>query len=387
MSTPGALAAIVASAESDGLTAGESVGAVSSQRVGAAYACGRVLSESVASTPLVLYRREGRNRNRAVDHPLYRLLHDAPNGFQTLFEWLEQMMLWLLFKGDAVYLKSRVRGELRELLPIEPAHVEIESNERWVRTYKVQSGGFKGTYGPADVLHIKGLGDGFKGRSVIENARVALGLAMALDRHGSRLFAKGARPSGILTTIEHLDNEVVAELRGHFAEQANGIAVLDSGLKFEPITMSSVDAQFLETRKFQVREVARMFRVPPHKIGDLDNATFSNIEHQSIEFVTDSLMPWFRRIEQAINKQVVGEYGSDGYYAEFLVDSLLRGDSKARADFLHAAILDGWMNRNEAREVNNLNPADGLDEFLEPRNMAPAGTQTVDATASGGNAP
>jgi HK97 family phage portal protein len=357
---------------------GETVNATTAQRVNAVFACVRVLSESIACTPLHLYRRDGKNRNRATDHPLYSLLHDAPNGFQTPFEWLEQMMWWLLLRGRAVYLKNVVRGEVRELLPLHPDAVAIEQDDRYRLTYKVSAGPFKGEYAREDVVHVKGLGDDFRGQSVIEHARNTVGMSLALDRHGAKLFAKGARPSGILSTDETLQEDAIDALREHFSENQGGIAVLDQGLKFFPITMTSVDAQYLESCKFQVRGVCRIFRVQPHKIMDLDNATFSNIEHQSIEFETDSAMPWQRRIEQALNRDLVPPERRREYYAEFLSDSWMRGDSKARSAFTQSAIQNGWMNRNEVRELHNLNPVDGLDEFLEPQNRAPAGERDAE---------
>jgi HK97 family phage portal protein len=231
-----------------------------------------------------------------------------------------------------------------------------------------------------DILHVAGLSfDGFAGVSVATYARETLGLAMATEAHGARLFSAGALFRGILQHPGKLkDDKAARRMRESFDEAFRGdgahqTALLEEGVKYEKIGMTAEDSQFLGTREFQAHEIARWFRMPPHKVGLLDKATFSNIEHQALEYVVDTLLPWLVRWEQRCSVSLLSKSEQDEYFFEFLVDGLLRGDQAARYKAYKDAVLTGFMSRNEVRAKENLNPEPGLDEFLTPLNMAAAG--------------
>jgi HK97 family phage portal protein len=338
----------------------------------AVFSCVRVVSEDVAKLPLILYRRTSDGgKERAKDHPLYARLHDTPNSWQTSVEWREMMQGHLELRGNAYALKVMSGRQLLELIPLHPDKVTVRQDERFRLSYDIA-----GTAYSADqILHLRGMSsDGFTGMSTITHAREAIGLAQATERHGASLFGNGARPGGVLVHPGKLSPEAAKRLKDqwdatHGGENANSTAVLEEGVSWTQLGMTSEDSQFLETRKFQRSEIASFFRIPPHKIGDLERATFSNIEHQALEYVTDSLMPRLVRWEQRLNASLLNPSERGAYFFEFLTEGLLRGDTKARYDAYQSAIASGWMSRNEARIRENMNPEVGLDEFLRPLNM------------------
>lgn len=362
-------------------TSGISVSADSSMRCAAVYACVRVLAESVAQLPLILYRRlPNGGKERATDHPLYTLLHDAPNSWQTSLEFRELQMYNLLLRGNGYSFINRIRGVVRELLPLHPDRMTVAQRENFDLTYALsKSGGETQPLAAGDVFHLRGLSaNGYTGITPIAMAREAIGLALATEQHGARLFANGAKMGGILKHPGKLkDAEMAKRIRESFdtafsGDNAHRTALLEENMSWEKVTMTAEDSQFIETRKYQRSEIASIFRVPPHKIGDLERATFSNIEHQSLEFLTDSLLPWLRRWEQAITRDLLTPRERPEFFAEFLVDGLLRGDVKTRMDSYAVAIQNGIMSPNEARTRENLNPRAGGDEYLRPANMVPA---------------
>jgi HK97 family phage portal protein len=345
-------------------------------RVAAVAACARVFAEDVAKLPLILYRRlAGGGKERATDHPRYRLMHDQPNGVQTSFAFREQMQTCIEYRGNAYAFKVRVRGEIRELLPIHPSKVSVRRRDDWEPVYTVDGK----EYGRADILHIAGLSDdGVCGLSPITLHRESIGLAMATLEHGAKLFGNGARPSGILEYPGVFSDEAAARLKESFEEEHGGenmlrTALLEDGVTWKAVGLSSEDAQYLETRKFQRSEIAGIWRIPPHKIGDLDKATFSNIEHQSLEYVVDSLMPRLARWEQRLNLDLLTPAEREVYFFEFLVDGLLRGDTKSRNQALEIQRRNGVINADEWREIENRNPLpDGLGKvYITQLNMGP----------------
>ena len=343
------------------------------QAVGAAVS---ILAESAAQLPLILYREmAGGVRRRAKDHPLWGVLHDKPNTFQDAFQFRETLTLHLTLWGNAYAFINRVDGGRRvaELLPIHPDRVRPEQDENYRVTYRVVLPGGEEVTIPADrMLHIRDRSvDGFRGISRLKTGRDSIGLALAAERWGAQLFGNGARPSGVLSTEMRINEEHVKRIQeswkaAHGGENALGTAVLDGGWKWTPLVMNNKDAQFIETRKFQLDEVARLYRIPPHMLANLERATFANIEHQALEFVKYALMPWLRRWEMAINTQVIG--GGD-VYAEFLVDALLRADTKTRFEAYALAIQNKIMNPNEVRERENLEPYEGGDDFTGAANI------------------
>ena len=350
----------------------------------AVFACVKVLAESIAMLPCNLYApAAGGGRRLAEEHPLFPLLHDQPNDWQTSVEFFEMLVLSLCMRGNAYAWVNRTRtGRIVELLPLHPDMVRVNMGHGFRLDYQVTlpDGTFQ-TLGPGELFHVRGLTlNGWLGISPIAYARESIGLALATEKFGGQLFRNGAKMGGVLTHPGKIGEEAYKRLKSsfdeaHSGENAHKTALLEEGMKWEKVSMTADDSQFLETRKYQRSEIASIFRVPPHMIGDLERATFSNIEQQSLEFVTFTLMPWLTRIEKAIKRDLMTPAERLKFHVRFNVGSLLRGDAAARSAYYHNGILDGWMTRNEARAAESevgilLNPLDGLDVPLMPLNMA-----------------
>lgn len=358
----------------------------------AVLACIRVLSESVATLPLLVYERMDRGKRRAVDHWLFPLLHDAPNPAMTRFEWMTTVVGHLAGWGNH-FSEIQVNGAGRPvaLWPLRPDRMTVGGSPVMGLTYDYR---VPGEAAPrplqADrVLHIRGLGaDGVLGYSVLRLAREAVGLGLATQEFGSRWFGNGARPAVVLEHPGQLSDPAYKRLeeswnaRHQGLENAHRVAILEEGMKIEQIGIPPEDSQFLETRKFQRNEIASIFRVPPHMIGDLERATFSNIEHQGLEFVQYTLGPWLVCIEQRLVMSLLSPAERARLFAEFLVAGLLRGDTKSRYDAYAVARNWGWMSANDVRELENLNPIADGDIYLQPLNMVEAGA--LPAPAPGG---
>lgn len=347
-------------------------------RMGAVYSCVSLLAEDVAKLPLITYKRDGARKERAPDYWLYPLLHDEPNTWQTSMEFREMMQAHLELRGNAYAIKTVVRGETRELLPIVPTRVTVKQRSNYAIEYWVAMADGIPLPVPADrMFHLRGLSlDGITGVSRITYQRELIGLGMQLVKHGARLFKNGALLGGVIEHPNVMSEPASKRLKESFEEKYSGVdnahkvILLEEGTKFNKTGMSAEDAQFIESRKLSRNEIAGIFRIPPHKIGDLERATFSNIEHQSIEYVTDSLLPRLRRWEGGITRSLIPQGDRATYYVEHLVDGLLRGDYQARTAGYQLAIASGWMNRNEVRALENMNPGPAeLDDFLEPMNM------------------
>ena len=369
-------------------TSGKAVTERSAMQMTAVYSCVRILAEAIAGLPIHLYRyRQDGGKEKAVDHPLYQLLHDEPNPEMSSFVFRETLMTHLLLWGNAYAQVIRNgRGEVIALYPLMPNKMTVDRAENGQLYYQYQrswdeAGGKNETVVllPSDVLHIPGLGfDGLVGYSPIAMAKNAIGLAIATEEYGSKFFANGAAPSGVLEhpgTIK--DPQRVRESwMSQFGGSANSgkIAVLEEGLKYTPISISPEQAQFLETRKFQINEIARIFRVPPHMLADLEKSSFSNIEQQSLEFVKYTLDPWVIRWEQSIQRTLLTPAEKKNYFVKFNVEGLLRGDYQSRMSGYATARQNGWMSANDIRELENLDriPAEeGGDLYLINGNMLP----------------
>ncbi len=370
-------------------TSGKRVNERSAMQMTAVYSCVRILSEAVAGLPLHLYQyTDESSKEKAVDNPLYFLLHDEPNTEMTSFVFRETLMTHLLLWGNAYsQIIRNGKGEVIALYPLMPDRMTVGRDEkgRLYYEYMVSSDDAKtlkdGTVrlSPYDVLHIPGLGfDGLAGYSPIAMAKNAIGLAIAAEEYGSKFYANGATPSGILEypgTVKEPD-KVRESWNAGFGGSSNAhkIAVLEEGMKYTPISISPNEAQFLETRKFQINEIARIFRVPPHMVGDLEKSSFSNIEQQSLEFVKYTLEPWLVRWEQAMQRALIPQDDKSKYFIKFNVDGLLRGDYQSRMQGYATARQNGWMSANDIRELENLDriPAeDGGDLYLINGNMMP----------------
>ncbi len=374
-----------------GSSSGKRVNERSAMQMTAVYSCVRILAEAVAGLPLHLYRyKEDGGKEKAIDHPLYLLLHDEPNPEMSSFVFRETLMTHLLLWGNAyAQIIRNGKGEVIALYPLMPDRMTVDRDRdgKLYYEYTVSTDDaptVKGTVvrlKPSDVLHIPGLGfDGLVGYSPIAMAKNAIGMAIACEEYGAKFFANGAAPGGVLEhpgTIK--DPQRVRESwQSTFggSGNANKIAVLEEGMKYTPIGISPEQAQFLETRKFQINEIARIFRVPPHMVGDLEKSSFSNIEQQSLEFVKYTLEPWLVRWEQSIQRILLSPEEKKSYFAKFNVEGLLRGDYASRMTGYATARQNGWMSANDIRELENMDriPAEeGGDLYLINGNMLPLG--------------
>lgn len=366
-----------------GSSSGKAVNERTAMQMTAVYSCVRVLSEAVAGLPLHVYRYgDDGSKEKAFTHPLYRILHDEPNPEMTSFNFRETLMGHLLLYGNAyAQIIRNGKGEVVGLYPLMPSKMTVDRDSRGQLYYLYSRGAEDSPVGeengqvylpPEQVLHIPGLGyDGIVGYSPIAMAKNAVGLAIATEEYGAKFFANDASPSGILEHPGVLKNpdKVRDSWNKLFRGSSNShqIAVLEEGLKYQPIGISPEQAQFLETRKFQLNEIARIFRVPPHMVGDLEKSSFSNIEQQSLEFVKYTLEPWLMRWEQGMARRLFTDGEKAGYFIRFNVEGLLRGDYESRMNGYAVARQNGWMSANDIRELENLDriPAeDGGDLYL-----------------------
>lgn len=349
----------------------------------AVYACIRVLAETVASLPLITYkRRPDGGKDRASSFYLYSLLHDQPNELMTSFEYREAAMVHLTSWGNH-YAEMDIdpRGRLAGLWPLNPAKMEkVERTDNTLTYhYRLPNGKMERLPG-WKVWHVRGLGDGLMGLSPIALFRQAIGLGMAAERFGGAFFGNGASVGGVLQTPGVLSDTAYKRLKESWDDAHSGLdkamrtAILEEGTTYERVGIPPEDAQFLETRKFQVNEIARIYRVPPHMIGDLDRATFSNVEQQSIDFVVHVIRPWLVRLEQAISSRLMTASERTRYFSEFLVDGLLRGDIQSRYQAYATGRQNGWFNADDIRQLENMNPLpDGQGKtYLVPLNMVDA---------------
>ncbi len=352
-----------------GSSAGKIVNERSAMQMTAVYSCVRVLSEAVAGLPLHLYRyTDSGGKEKAVDHPLYFVLHDEPNPEMTSFVFRETLMTHLLLWGNAyAQIIRNGKGEVVALYPLMPNRMTVDRDDKGQLYYEYQTStdearttkGGTVRLKPSDVLHVPGLGfDGLVGYSPIAMAKNAIGLAIAAEEYGSKFYANGAAPSGVLEHPGVLKDP--AKLRDSWTQtfggssNSNKVAVLEEGVKYTPISIAPNEAQFLETRKFQINEIARIFRVPPHMIGDLDGSTFSNIENMSLEFVKYTLEPWLVRWEQSMMRVLISQNDKSQYFIKFNVDGFLRGSYQERMQGYSVGIQNGFMCPNDVRSLENM---------------------------------
>lgn len=353
-------------------TSGKPVNERTAMQTTAVYACVRILAEAVASLPLHVYEYQDDGGKKLVhDHPLYYLLHDEPNPEMTSFVFRETLMSHLLIWGNAYAQIIRDgAGRVLGLYPLLPDKMDVQRDDRgniyYVYSRNSDENPMFKEYGDIrlkaeDVLHITGLGfDGLIGYSPIAMAKNAVGMTLACEEYGASFFANGANPGGVLEHPGVLkDPSKVREswnsvYRG--VNNAHKIAVLEEGMKYQQIGIPPEEAQFLETRKFQINEIARLYRIPPHMVGDLDKSSFSNIEQQSLEFVKYTLDPWVIRWEQSLQRSLLlpGEKGK--YFIKLNVDGLLRGDYQSRMNGYAVGRQNGWFSANDIREMENMNP-------------------------------
>ena len=352
-----------------------SVNNLSAMQLAAVYACIYVLSSSIAQL-----RKQGDTIEAAKDHPAYWLLHDEPNIWQTSYKWRETKQAHVLGHGNGYtqIIRSN-RGELRELVSRYPWETDLVKNgSRWIYTNYDEEG--SRAIQIEDMIHVRALGTSFrKGKSLIRQHAETIGLGLAAQRYGKEFFEGGGRPTGLVSVKNDLNKDSWERLKSTWREAVNKLRssdnktlMLPADLDYKSITVPPEDAQFLETRKFNRSEIAGIFNVPAHMINDLEKATFSNISEQAIQFARHTIMPWVKNWEEEINRRIFTRAErAAGYYVKFNLAGLLRGTPKERAEFYHYGITDGWMDRNEVRALEDMNPRDGLGEMLMSVNAQP----------------
>jgi HK97 family phage portal protein len=353
------------------------------------YTCVKIVSESMASLPISVYRLKNKNgktlKEKAYDHPLFNILHDEPNDDMTSFTWMQVILVYLLLRGN--HYSQIIRNNAGSIVGIYPlAHdkmtvVRLDSGK--IGYIYMSSTHGEVPLDASEVLHFIGMSlDGIVGMSAIAYNRNTIGMGITLEEFGSTLFKNGAYPSGVVSGegVREMSDKAFERFKASFNDQYRGAEnvgktiVLEDGFKFTPITISNTDGQYLESRKFTKAEIAGMFGVPLHKINDLDKATFSNIEQQSLEFVTDALRPWTVRMEKEMKRKLFSPSEKKTLFIKFNMGALLRGDTESRYKAYESAITKGcWMTRNEARELEDLNPIDGLDDMIVPLNFTKEG--------------
>lgn len=359
---------------------GAKVNEATALRFIAVFACINVIATDVATMPLHLYRRLDRGKERAAKHPLYKVLHRKPNPE------LDSAYLRLLLQGHLLgwgnlyaFIARNEKGYAAQLWPFRPDRMRVERKAGELRYFYNDGSGKEKDFHREDVFHVKGLGfDGILGYSPIRVAREAIGVGLAAQEYGGSFFRNDARPSVVLRHPKSFKTkEAHQRLRKDWEESYGGSkksykpAILEEGMEVETIGIPPEDAQFIQSRKFQVTEICRLYRVPPHKIMDLENATYSNISEQSVEYVKDTIRPWCKLWESAILDQLIPEEDQDEYFAEFLLDDLMRGDIVKRYESYAKGRQWGWMSANDVREKENMNPIKGGDTYLVPLNMNP----------------
>lgn len=355
----------------------------SAMRYSTVWSCVKVISEDLASLPLIVYRRNGKSKERAIDHPLYSLLHDRPNPEMTAMQWRECLQAHCLTYGNAYSeIQRNLAGEPMALWPLDPSHMTVKRDKATndlVYKYTVTDGPQR-DFTKDEILHIGGLGfNGLMGYGVVAYQREAIGSGIAGQQYQGSTFANSGMTN--LALVHPAPKAPNVDGRKAFREEiqktyggaanAGRIMVLWEGMDVKPISLNPADMQFIDSRKFSRTEICGIFRVPPHKIADLERATFSNIEQQSISYVVDCLRPWCVRWEQQINARLLG--ASEEYFVEHLVDGLLRGDLQSRYGAYATGRQWGWLSVNDVRSLENMNPVDDGDEYIVPMNMAPAG--------------
>lgn len=364
---------------------GETVTAETAMRTSAVYACVRVLSEAIASLPYQVFEREEDGKKLAETHALSELLQN-PNDNMTSFEFRETMMAHLTLRGNFYAFKEMNGiGKTKNLVILNPARMRVfEEKGRILYEYTWENGQFQ-VFHKEKIWHVKGLStDGLVGLSPIGMARESIGLALATEEYGARLFSNNAKPGGLLKTPGKLSEDAAKRLKkGWQAAQAGGanahkVAILEEGLEWQSVGFSNDDSQFLETRGFQVEDIARIFKVPSILIGHADKAaTFASVEQQNLNFVVHTIRPWAVRIEQSADKNLLPPKDQKKFFTEHNLDGLLRGDKKTRNESYALALQNRWMSVNEVRKKENMNSIGAQGDVYENPNISP-GTPTTE---------
>lgn len=367
---------------------GKQISSQRAMRLTAVFSCVRVLAESVGMLPCNLYHLNGSLKQRATGERLHKLISTHPNGYMTPQEFWELVVTCLCLRGNFYAYKVKAFGEVAELLPVDPGCVVPKLNSSWEPVYQVTfPDGSTDVLSQEDIWHVRTLTlDGLVGLNPIAYAREAISLAAATEEHGARLFSNGAVTSGVLRTEQTLSDQAYERLKKDFEERHTGLGnahrpmILEMGLDWKSMALNAEDSQFLETRKFQLEEICRLFRVPLHMVQNTDRATFNNIEELGLGFINYSLVPYLTRIEQRINTGLVRKSKQGVYYAKFNAGALLRGDMKSRFEAYATGINWGIYSPNDCRDLEDMNPRPGGDVYLTPMNMT---TKPSDGSKAG----
>ena len=351
----------------------------------AVYAAVRIISETIASIPLNVYQADGETRLKALGHPVQKLLAETPNSLSSSFTFREAMASNLVLHGNAyAKIELNAAGRPVALYPLNPDKVEVKV----IDGEKVYVFDQNHTYLDYEMLHFVGLSfNGLTGKSPLAVAREAVAIGLSAQEYGARFYSNGANTGGVITAPGRLNTEVIKRLKDSWNRansgnsNAHGTAILEEGMKYEKIGLDPEAAQFLQSRKFQVNEIARIFRIPPSYLADLENSsTRANTEQQAIQFVRDCITPYVRRMEVELNRKLFRE-DEPNLYAYFTMEGLMRGDQKARYEAYATARQWGWLSVNDIRDLENLNPVEGGDIYLQPLNMVKSGEDDTNVDA------
>nr|DAW25439.1 MAG TPA: portal protein [Caudoviricetes sp.] len=340
-------------------------------RFTAVYAAIRLRSETISSLPKAVLELTPSGRMDAAKHSVYKLIKYRPNGFMNVFTFWEYTNACLDGWGNAFVLIKRDKwANPVELIPIHPRLVTVvfRNARKWFIVAGSQS--FDGTYADDDVLHFFSLSmDGIKGVNPIVYNSAAISSGMSAQNFGNEFFQQGGNVKAVLETEKRLGASEMDSFLKSFEESKNfGTPVLDQGVKYKSVGIAPEAAQMLQTRTFALQDIARIFNIPPHMIADLSRATFSNIEHQDIQYAKYSIRPSVKRYEQEMDRKLFFDDELGRYETKFNLNGLMRGDMTSRANYYQKAVLTGWLSRNEVREMENMNKVDGLDDMLYPGN-------------------
>lgn len=359
------------------LTSGVNVNHETALKFTAVFAAIRIRSENIASLPKSVIREKDGKREVLHNHPVHRLIHRQPNSLMNAFTFWEYMNANLDGWGNAAaYIERKSNGDPLNIWHIHPSECTTTIVDRKIY-YKV-TGQFAGTYSADDMLHFKlfTTKDGMWGIDPIRNSAEAISLGLAAQKFNTEFFAKGGHHKGVYETDQSLGDAEYQGIMKHMAEFKNfETPILEMGLKYKPISISPEAAQLIQQRTFSIQDIARIFNLPPHMLAELSRSTFSNIEHQDLQFVKYSLRPTVKRIEEELETKLFYESETEEIGVKFNLDGLLRGAIATRATFYHYGIQDGWLNRNEVRNMENMDPADGLDDYLYPANLLITGDE------------
>jgi HK97 family phage portal protein len=362
--------------------AGVEVSESSALKFSPVFAAVRKISETIASLPRHVYRDTAKGKKKVTDHPLYPLLHHRPNPEMTAMQMEEAQMAHRLLWGNSYsHIQQDLLGNPIALWPLDPSRMQVKRPDpkgQLVYEYKMTDDGQTVNFPPWDILHIAGLGfNGLIGYSVISLAREGIAVGLAFEEYTARFFSNNATPAGFLEVPGVIDPVTKKAIRDDWYSQYGGVSksqligIIGQGMKFNPVSVHSKDAEFLESKKFQVVEVCRWFNIAPHMIFDLERSTNNNIEQQSLEAVIYTFRPWCVRIEQAIKNKLITD---PNISVEHRLEGLLRGDTAARTAYYSAGRQWGWLSRNDIRELENMELVDDGDDYLTPVNMMEVGT-------------